>query len=134
MQLLCLIFILQSLDICNRCHTTSKGSLSDFETWMSTWFWKILVSDSCSTLRNPLSVLLWSHKMTDTPDWAACRMSWWLISPVTYKETFRFFNSPPPDPAQTATDEMLSQPIPDIVGKQNIHFFKINPDIITKES
>lgn len=56
--------------------TISNGSLSNFETLNSISFEKSDIRDFWSTLRNPLSVLLWSQSMTDTPDCTACRTSW----------------------------------------------------------
>lgn len=67
----------------NECgtQTTSRGSLSTFDTTTATLSGRRTVNFSRNTDRKPRSLLLWSLRMTLVPFATASSTSWWDISP-----------------------------------------------------
>lgn len=61
--------------------TTSRGSLSAFDTTTATLSGRRTASLSLNTDRKPRSLLLWSLRMTLVPFATASSTSWWDISP-----------------------------------------------------
>lgn len=61
--------------------TTSRGSLSTFDTTTLTLSGRRTVNLSRNTDRKPRSLLLWSQRMTLVPFATASSTSWWDISP-----------------------------------------------------
>lgn len=63
-------------------YVTVRGSTSFFDTATATVGPSLACRRDMYDCRNPLSVLLCSHRMTATPLAVAASTSWWPISPV----------------------------------------------------